>query len=828
MSEVQNLLEAIKTIRPKTALFTTFTVSLSFIDAVLLPQLRQVGCRDIFVLVDANQANRSLSESSSQYAGRHYWVAPVVAPGGGCFHPKVSYLRGEDEDFLAVGSGNLTHPGQSGQLETLDLVSSRRAPNVFRQFSSFARELALRVGREASMAAELLGEHSERAMEVVRGVASPSNDGASLIHTLTRPAADQVCELWKAANLRAERLVVLTPFHSPDGGPLQRLAQAAGAAKVCVGLDSHTLNAPFERDRLGRWKPEFVIPVFDKRDRPLHAKVFEVSGEGRTLVVTGSVNGTVQSLETMKNVEVSLARWLPEPAFDWEPASPAQYSPNSFATAELQLPVFVLEATLQPDGRVIGTLRCTRGELPKSVAVSIWREDKRIAQVAEISVGRTGAIEFRLEKELDSPAGVQLQVELAIGTARCWLNVAEDLRSTNKERRGREAVRNMLQGHFSEEDVFELLGMLTRAAQGNAPKARGSSMRDPQKKADASTEEVFDYQAWRSTLHDSSTGLRSLAGRQSLDALVFWLTTGDSPAGGAGGATGNTRAGAKRRSFRLVAENGGKTSKRDVHIQFDALLSLIPKALTKEPPPPEAGVLAMVVGAAAVVRMVRDAATHPWPTSRVTEWLEQFSRFRYPPGEVQPLFDFALSAATVVMAVADMRKVTAPMSSMKEALHRLNPHWAPTDTMADNLRQHLSAPAFRQAPEQLLDRAIALLPALVGADSVNDVLLRITLRARERGAEPAREDEASFPGVFLAVRKHFQSKPVVGGAGAVYSSNRELAAGGCFHCSHSLGGDGRRALAKRHVAVCPACKRPTFFVTDAAAATRLRSALRHA
>lgn len=830
MSEVQNLLGAIKTVKPKTALFTTFTVSLSFIDAVLLPQLRQVGCKDIFVLVDANQANRSLAESSSQYAGRHYWVAPVLAPNGGCFHPKFSYLRGEDEDILAVGSGNLTHPGQSGQLETLDLVTSRREPHVFAQFSSFASALASLVGREGGMAAEFLREHAERAADMVKGRSVSTNAAASLIHTLTSTASNQISELWNGANLRAEHLVALTPFHAPDGGPLQRLAQAVrGAPKVRVGLDSHTLNAPFERERLGRWKPEFVLPVFGERDRPLHAKVFEVSGEGRTLVVTGSVNGTAQSLETKKNVEVSLARWLPEPAFAWEAAAPAKYSPNVFASAELQPPAFVLQATLQPDGTVTGSLTCTRGELPSSVTVTIWREDKRIAQSIAVPVGRAGAIEFRLDKELDSPAGVQLQVELAAGAVRCWLNVAEDLRSTNRERRERQAVRNLLQGHFSEEDVYELLGMLTRAAQGNAPKLRGPSSGAKPKKADgAAGEATFDYQAWRSGLHDSATSLRSLAGRQSVDALVAWLTTGDASEGGAGSGGGSRGAGTKRRAFRLVAENSGKTPKKDVRLQFDTLLSLIPKALAKEPPPPEAGVLAMVAGAAAVVLMLRDAATHPWPFSRVTEWLDQFSRFNYPPGEVQALAAFAVAAAALVMAVAEMRKVAAPASTMKEALYRLRPEWAPTETAADAMRQHLSVSAFQQAPAPLVERAIALAHGVLEAEPVNDVLVRIATRARDRDAESTRDDEASFPGVFQAINKHFQSRPVVGAAGAVLSSDRELAAGGCFHCSHSLGENGRRALEKRHVALCPTCKRPTFYVTDTAAAERLRSTLRHA
>ena len=241
----------------------------------------------------------------------------------------------------------------------------------------------------------------------------------------------------------------------------------------------------------------------------------------------------------------------------------------------------------------------------------------------------------------------------------------------------------------------------------------------------------------------------------------------------------------------------------------------------------EGGVLAMVAGAAAVVLMLRDAATHPWPLSRVTEWLDQFSRFKYPSTELQPLCEFALCAASLVMAVAEMRNIVAPASAMKEALYRLKPEWGPTETAADGMRQHLAASAFRHAPVTLMERAVALAPNVIEAESVNDVLLRIATRARNRDAEPAREDEASFPGVFQAVLLLFLCRSVVGVVGAVFSTDRELAAGGCFHCSHSLGDEGRRALAKRHVAVCQSCKRPTFYVTDTTAAERLRSALRH-
>lgn len=828
MPELENLLGAIKTVKPKTALFTTFTVSLSFIDAVLLPQLRQVGCKDIFVLVDVNQANRSLAESSSQYAGRHYWVASVTAPGGGCFHPKLAYLRGEDEDVLAVGSGNLTHPGQGGQLEVLDLVTSKREPQVFKQFSSFASELAKRLGRDGTNAAEFLREHAERAANLTRGVPEGPSNGPTLIHTLTTAASEQIARLWREQAVEADSLVALTPFHAPDGGPLQRLAREVGAQKVRLGLDSHTRVAPFERGRLAGWKPEFVVPVFAERDRPLHAKVFEISGKEHTLVVTGSVNGTAQSLETSKNVEVSLARWLPKGAFEWESATPAKYSPNVFAGADLGPPDYVVQATLEPDGAVLGMLTCTRGGLPKSASVTLWREDETIAPPRAVVVPPSGAFEFRLDKGLESPAGVQLQLDIGSASVRCWLNVAEDLRSSNQERRERQAVRNLLQGHFSEEDVYELLSMLTRAAQGNSKPMRGGAKKPAPSQEPANEEAKFDYDRWRSGLQETSTGLRSLAGRQTVDALVAWLTRGgDTPKeGGQDGGSPPVRGG--RREFRLLAENTGNGSKKDVRAQFDTLLSLIPKTLAKEPAPAEAGVLAMVAGAAAVVLMVRDAATHPWPLGRVTEWLDQYSRFKYPPSDIQPVCEFALCAAALVMAVAEMRGLTTPASAMKEALYRLKDRWTPEDAAAEAMREHLSAKAFRQASPALLERAAVLAPAVLQAEAMNDVLLRIATRARNRDAEPHKDDEATFPGLFQAVKKHFQGRPVIGKAGGVFSTDKELQAGGCFHCSHSLGDEGRRALSKRHVAICPSCRRPTFYVTDTAAAEQLRSVLRHA
>jgi hypothetical protein len=544
-------------------------------------------------------------------------------------------------------------------------------------------------------------------------------------------------------------------------------------------------------------------------------------------VVTGSVNGTSQSLEQTDNVEVALARWRQGAAFEWETASPKGYVPNDYTAADLAQPAFVLQATLRPDDTLMGRLACVRGEMPQSASAMLLREEHRIAGPVNVAFNEEGAFEYRLSKELESPAGVQLRLEFLGVEVQCWLNVAEDLRSTDQRRRERQAVRNLLQGHFTEDDVYELLSMLTRAAHGAPAQNRGGSPGAVQSKPQhTATDAKFNYKTWRAGLHGAGSSLPSLAGPDAVSALVAWLTKGSEtpplvehppPAAGPG---------FTRRAFRLVDEKPAKPAKRDVRAQFDALLTVIPLALAKEPPPAEGEVLAMVAGAAAVVFMIRGAAVNPWPITRATDWLDQFSRFKYD-GDKGRLCTFALSVAALVLAVAEMRNIPAPVARMKDALYRLKSDWSPEDASAEAMKRTLSESTFAQASPSLRERAAALVPGVLNAESANMVLLRIATRARDRHAETRAEDEAVFPGVFDAIKKHFRSKPVPGRACAVFSTTKELEAGGCFHCSHSLGDDGRRALARKYVAICPECKRPTFYLTDASAADQLRAALRH-
>jgi hypothetical protein len=261
-------------------------------------------------------------------------VAPVIAPGGGVFHPKLTYLAGGEADVLVVGSGNLTLPGQSGQLETLDAVSSVSAPNVFKQFEGLANSLADRIEDTSKQAADLLREYSVRASSVAAesdAVSLVFPNAPILVHSVERPAREQILELWRLTNIVPKTLTVLSPFHAPDASPIFRLADGLGVKHVSIGLDPRTLVAPLDQNRLKiKRAVRYVVPDVKAKTRRLHGKVFEVLGTNGVLVLTGSINATQQSFESTRNIEVSLARWLPSPCFNWKNEDPVRFEPNDY------------------------------------------------------------------------------------------------------------------------------------------------------------------------------------------------------------------------------------------------------------------------------------------------------------------------------------------------------------------------------------------------------------------------------------------------------------------------------------------------------------------
>src|SRR5437867_2839190 len=68
--------------------FTTYALSLSFFEAVVLDALVRGGGRESLILADVQGVRASLGEQGAQRVGKDYEVEPVCISGG-VFHPKI-------------------------------------------------------------------------------------------------------------------------------------------------------------------------------------------------------------------------------------------------------------------------------------------------------------------------------------------------------------------------------------------------------------------------------------------------------------------------------------------------------------------------------------------------------------------------------------------------------------------------------------------------------------------------------------------------------------------------------------------------------------------
>jgi hypothetical protein len=164
----ESLAEALQCGTWDRALFTTYSLSLTFFESVILRLLRQSGCREIWVVADAQGYQASLMERRSHGVGQEYHLVPVALPHG-VFHPKCCYLEGSDGDLLAVGSGNLTFGGFGRNLEVLDVLSTETSPECFRDFGAFLNTLRKRQDVQCPEPI-WMDSFADRALEVAAGI----------------------------------------------------------------------------------------------------------------------------------------------------------------------------------------------------------------------------------------------------------------------------------------------------------------------------------------------------------------------------------------------------------------------------------------------------------------------------------------------------------------------------------------------------------------------------------------------------------------------------------------------------------------------------------
>lgn len=457
------------------ALFTTYSLSLSFFEAHLLRTgLKKNGCGDIWVAVDADGYSDSLAEKQATSVGQDYHLVPVALPRG-VFHPKCTYLSGPNGDVLIVGSGNLTFGGYGRNVEVFEAFSSAEHPAIFTQFAQFLEMLKARSDFINPEPAWI--DTFARLARGVGGPSAPASDPAKprLVHCTQTPV-NEALRTTIADQGGASSLRVLSPFFDPDGSAVTRIADESNVGKVTIGLlpdQTNTSAFPFSRHTLGkRLRAATIEDQADPLDRRLHAKWIEADLlDGRVLTLTGSVNATSQSLCTTNNIEVAVLRVEPPASarrLKWRSTPlPTAYETQSFRAAGLGARC-VLHASLT-DGATIEGRLLSSGDPSGEWEARLARKDG-ISTTFTTTVGPNGDFSHRLTAPaaFEHAAGLQLELDRKLPsplTACGWVQNEAILALSQLSQVPVHSLLNQIRGEATDEDDILVLELLATGLQ---------------------------------------------------------------------------------------------------------------------------------------------------------------------------------------------------------------------------------------------------------------------------------------------------------------------------------------------------------------------------
>ncbi|MCS3390366.1 hypothetical protein [Burkholderia thailandensis] len=834
----RNLLSLIGEGRPRRALFTTYTFSISWFETIVLPALRKTGCEQIDVLVDSREERKSTDEATCLAAGIEFRVIPVLMPGKAVFHPKLVYMRGDTHDHLVVSSGNLTLGGFGKNLEVVDAVASYQEPAVFGEFADFIEDLVSRLSFAPENKA-ILFEYAHRARQhrTAAGDIDEAVRRTWLVHTLRNPAADQFAVL---ADRIAEpsTLTVLSPYHSPSGQPVQNLADAVGAANIRVGI-GRNLRAPFDKASMRFTSAvEFVAAETAGDERFPHAKCFELQGRDSALVMTGSVNATSQSLETTTNVEVSLVRLLGQTPFTWEAVQPTEYRPCDFRSMA-QAAGASVQATWLASQRIRGAVYPAPGEM--RVRLEVWGGEACLKHVPDVALNEKGEFDV-LVPDNNVDYGRALRIVLARENLRVsgWLNVEVSLAASDAERSLLRAARRMRDGEFSIDDlraVLEWLQSVRARRQPPEPVASpGTGGTGGQAQESGQAQSVLTYDAWRRAFEDlGPLGASTAVTHISLEAALAWLNSdleGEEPdasvEGGSDAPARKPRDAALGRvpGLKLLETardeyaddvedegDGGADSraKEEQEAMFQSFVAKLPNGLEVDAKSALVPMIVELTGGAVVKRalagMGRPRKADPNVLSEllvIDGWLNRYSKFEYGAQNRAKLLPFFCALAccaahyhrdssleTVNEALQQMAGRAVPAEEIEQlAIIALHSRWLRRIPVAD----HASIAACAHV--------IAMCETL--SQKLEELITIIVTRPTEKLSIPR-----EFEKVFGAVRQHRRSADKV--FGNVHAQSKA-----CPCCYVALKPRDITDLLARRAALCTGCQRALFTGLDKA------------
>lgn len=444
------------------ALFTTYALSLSFFESILLRSLRRVGCQETWVITDVQGYRDSLIERRSQGVGQEFRLVPVSLKEG-VFHPKCIYLAGGTFDVLLVGSGNLTFGGFGRNLEVIEVLLSTTAPSAFEDFASFLTSIENRAGKDLHCPdLAWIKIFQECASRSSQSLPQSSQEQPRLIHTVDASVLSQLPA--QITHLNPRELTIMSPFFDNDGNAVRRLADALGCTSVRIAIRPNEHKCSFPFSEALKWKRSKIVAVWPDESelkRPLHAKWIEARGEAGTAVLTGSINATTAAVCTTRNVEVGVLRtssvdreWV-----SWVASTiPKHFEPAKYESVSVD--ELLVYAYLSGDGDLSGAI------LGAQIQSGLWQgnltKPSGETKPFELHVRSDGRFRATLPQaaEFSLTSGLQLRLRHSSAIARGWVHVEDILRMPRLPRLNIPAMLRLISRDDTEDDEIALLEYL--------------------------------------------------------------------------------------------------------------------------------------------------------------------------------------------------------------------------------------------------------------------------------------------------------------------------------------------------------------------------------
>jgi|JFJP01.1.fsa_nt_gi hypothetical protein len=301
------LLKEIPTGKFHSAIFTTYSINLYYLEQQVLPLLGSKDIHYVSILADGAMLTTQLKHYGylSQQRKRNYAVHGIQSSGA--FHPKLIFLAGPDSVLLLVGSGNLTTSGHGKNLEVWNAVYVNSLDDTKYGFViqswNYIKQLHADLGDSANSKLKSIEDNCfllANGKEVESTVFDLDGQNQISFHANQEDSSlfNQVSDI--VGNDKIERITIMCPFHDSEGKFIQELNKRYNPGQIDVLVQSDFGALPIKMKNLSNVSFFEWTEVMQEKQRQsyFHAKNIIIEGKNKNYLISGSANASIAAFGT--------------------------------------------------------------------------------------------------------------------------------------------------------------------------------------------------------------------------------------------------------------------------------------------------------------------------------------------------------------------------------------------------------------------------------------------------------------------------------------------------------------------------------------------------